>query len=198
MSYRSILVALLCFGLMSCATGGNPKLKLPDFGHLRGKATESIDVNLGSFAFFVAQRFVDDTDPDGAAVKEVLKGVSSMRVRHYEFAEDFAYAQSDLDQVRSQLTASGWNSLARVHDRKQQENLDVYVSIEKEKITGLAVVASEPREFTIINIVGTLDSKQVTVLREKLAPNYLSSLRKISAKQRVQSAQLAAARAGYR
>jgi hypothetical protein len=132
---------------------------------------------------------VGDADADRAVVKELLQGVSSMRVRHYEFAEDFAYSQSDLDEVRSQLTSAGWNSLASVRDRKQRENLDVYVSLEKEKIIGLAVVASEPREFTIVNIVGTLDAKRMTVLREKLAPGYLSLLRESSAQQRLQRLQ---------
>jgi hypothetical protein len=37
--------------------------------------------------------------------------------------------------------------------------------MEKERITGLAIVASEPREFTIVNAVGSLDLAQVDKLR---------------------------------
>ena len=179
MSYRLVLAACLCFGLVGCAAARDPQLQLPDFGHLRGKATDTVDITLGSFAFFVARHVIDDADAQSAAAKDILKGVSSMRIRHYEFAEDFVYSKSDLDNVRSQLTTRGWNAIAHVQDRKKNENVDVYVAVEKEKITGFAFVASEPREFTIVNIVGSLDPKQVAVLHEKLTADSSAALSQI-------------------
>jgi hypothetical protein len=107
----------------------------------------------------------------------LLKGVASMRVSHYEFADDFVYSRSDLERVRAQLASRGWSSLARVRDRRNQQEIDICIALEKQKITGLAIVASEPREFTIINVVGQLDVDQVAALREKFASDYNRSLR---------------------
>ncbi len=173
---RPIIVALLSVGLAGCASARSPELELPDFDHLRGKATETVDFSLGSFTFFLARRFMDDSDADSVLIKDMLKGVSSMRVRHYEFADDFAYSLSDLDSVRSQLTDRGWNALARIRDRKNNEDVGIYIALQKEKITGFAIVASEPREFTIVNIVGALDPKQVAAFRERFASDGLRSL----------------------
>ena len=33
----------------------------------------------------------------------------------------------------------------------------MYICLEDDKIKGLAVIASEPREFTIVNVIGTID-----------------------------------------
>jgi hypothetical protein len=39
--------------------------------------------------------------------------------------------------------------------------VDVYVCLEVGKIKGLAIIASEPREFTIVNIVGSIDPDKI-------------------------------------
>lgn len=168
MPMRLLLIAFTLFGLGGCAVHAQgSQLNLPDFDHLRGKATETIDLSLGSFVMFLAGRFVSDGDPDSAAVKELLKGVRRMDVRHYEFAEDFVYSKSDLEAVRAQLASQGWSTLARVRDRKNGEDIDICIALEKQKITGFAIVATEPREFTIVNVVGSLDLEQVAALRAK-------------------------------
>jgi hypothetical protein len=177
MYYRPISIVLMWFALLGCANAQGPQLELPDFDHLRGKATETIDISLGSFVFFLTRHAMDDEDLQSAAVRDLLKGVKSMRVRHYEFDDDFVYSRSELDDVRSQLAARGWNTLARIRDRRKNQEIDICVALENEKITGLAIVATEPREFTIINVVGKLDVAQVAALREKFASDYNRSLR---------------------
>ena len=52
----------------------------------------------------------------------------------------------------------------QVHKREPQENVDVYICIEGDKIMGLAVIASEPREFTIVNIIGSIDIDKIAQL----------------------------------
>jgi hypothetical protein len=59
--------------------------------------------------------------------------------------------------VRKQLAGPGWSALVQAHKREPRENVDVYVCMEKDKVTGLAIIASQPREFTIVNIVGSID-----------------------------------------
>ena len=68
-----------------------------------------------------------------------------------------AYDRWRIHSVRKQLAAPGWSALAQVHRRDDQEDVDVYVNTDGDKILGLAVVASEPRSFTIVHIVGNID-----------------------------------------
>jgi hypothetical protein len=51
-----------------------------------------------------------------------------------------------------------------VEKREPRENVDVYVNMEDDKVKGLAVIASEAREFTIVNIVGSIDIDKINRL----------------------------------
>ena len=160
MSHR-IAVALVLMVFSAVAGAASPRLKLPSFAHLESQAVESVDITFGRLPLRFASWFIDDDDPDGADVRQLLKSVKSVSVCHYRFGSDFVYSKTDLDAVRSQLSGKGWSQLVQVRDRRKAEDVDVYLSLDDDKITGVAIIVSEPREFTIVNIVGKLDMQQV-------------------------------------
>jgi hypothetical protein len=135
----------------------NPRLILPEFTALAQKATESVNITLDSALLAMAGRFLDGNDPEDAATKEILKGLRGIYVRSFTFDEDSAYRQSDIDAVRNQLSAPGWNRLVETHSRKTHADVDIYIMVANNQAIGLALIASEPREFTIVNIVGAID-----------------------------------------
>jgi hypothetical protein len=50
--------------------------------------------------------------------------------------------------------------------------VDVFVLLDGGKAKGLAIIAAEPREFTIVNIVGSIDLEDLHKLEGKLGvPN---------------------------
>jgi hypothetical protein len=135
----------------------NPKLLIPEFGGLAQKATESVTIALDPALLGMAARFLDANDPEDAATKEVIKGLRGIYVRSYTFDKDSVYQQADIDAVRSQLSAPGWNRLVQTRSRKTGANVDIYIMIDNNQAIGLALIASEPRQFTIVNIVGAID-----------------------------------------
>lgn len=157
-----------CLGAAALARAQSPELKLPAFADLKSHATETVDISIGALPLKLAGWIAgqDTTDADSAAVGALLKGLHTLRVRHYEFASEFAYPQAEVDAVRAQLAAAGWNQLVQVRDQNKEENVDVYLAVDKERITGVAIVASEPREFTIVHAIGSLDLAQVEKLRQ--------------------------------
>ena len=88
-------------------------------------------------------------------------GIKGIYVRSYKFDADFAYPKTDVDMVRKQLSAPGWQRLVEVRSRKEQQNVDIDILVEQEKANGLAIIASQPREFTIVNIVGSIDMRKL-------------------------------------
>ena len=60
-----------------------------------------------------------------------------------------------------QLNAPGWSRIVEARSKKDSTNVDVFVLIDGEKAQGLAIIASEAREFTIVNIVGNIDLEQL-------------------------------------
>jgi hypothetical protein len=168
MPFRPFIAALACVGIPVLAIAQSPQLQLPSFASLQQKATESVDVTIGSLALGIVGRLMDDGDQDSAQMKQLIQGLKSVQVRNYQFASDFAYSKADIDAVRSQLSGPAWTELAQVHDQKKNEDVGVYVALDHHKVTGFAVVASEPREFTIINIVGAVDLDKISALQKQL------------------------------
>jgi RNA polymerase sigma factor (sigma-70 family) len=149
------LVALLAPALAWAAP--NPRLVLPDLTALAHKATESVTISLDPSLLAMAGRFLNADDPQDAATKEILKGLQGIYVRSYTFDQDSAYRQADIDAIRNQLSAPGWNRLVETRSRKTQADVDIYIMVENNQAIGLALIASEPRQITIVNIVGSID-----------------------------------------
>jgi len=138
----------------------DPELRIPDFSNLRAKAVDSTDITVDGFLLRLARQFAAkaaEDDPEAAAAADVLKDIKSVNVRSFTFADDDAYSKADIDSVRRQLSGPGWSAVVSSHRRDPAEDVDVFINTDGEKILGLAVVASEAREFTIVNVVGNID-----------------------------------------
>ncbi|HET9446372.1 MAG TPA: DUF4252 domain-containing protein [Steroidobacteraceae bacterium] len=158
---HSILAVLGVLSLCSAASAEDGKLLLPEFGGLADKASEVVTITLDPALLGLAARFLDPNDAEDRAVREAIAGIKGIYVRSYKFDADFAYPRADVDTVRKQLTAPGWQRLVEVRSRKQQQNVDIYILVEQDRANGLAIIASEPREFTIVNIVGSIDMRKL-------------------------------------
>jgi len=140
-----------------------PEFRIPEFSHLRSKAVETVDVNVGGFLLGLARAFTKEerkTDPE----LRILDDIKAVKVRSYKFDSDDAYSKADVESVRGQLKGPEWNSLVQVHKRDGQQDVDVFVCVEDNKTCGLAVIATEPREFTVVSIVGSIDIDKLAEL----------------------------------
>ena len=157
---RQVLaMAVLTLPVAALAQDGH--LTMPDFSALAARASEHTDISLGGGLLHFASHFVDDKDPDSAATRRFMAGLREIEVHSYEFSSDQAYTASDIDLVRRQLQSPGWKRLVQTHSAAGHEDVDIYVALDGERPTGLAIIAAEPREFTIVNLVGTVDLKDL-------------------------------------
>jgi hypothetical protein len=178
-SIRALACAALC--LMSPAftaaqTNANSaplrgQLRLPEFATLADKASEVVNVTLDSRLLGMGCRFLSTEDPEEAKVKKLCTGLHGIFVRHFTFDNDFAYPKADIDAVRRQLSGPGWSQMVNVRSNKDKADVDVYVLIDGDKAQGLSIIASEPREFTIVNIVGSIDLEQLHDLKNFGVPD---------------------------
>ena len=167
---RLLAVAAVCLTLPLLATAQVPQLKLPSFPDLKQQATESVDLQLGWLPLHFVGWLMNDGDPDSAEVRKTLQGLKSVQIRSFEFSTDYAYPQAEIDQLRAQLSSPGWSPLVQVRKRGDQagrnkENVDIYVALEDRKVKGLVIIACEPREFTVVSIVGSIDLEQIAALQ---------------------------------
>lgn len=167
---RHRITILLWIFLMPglAAAAPNARLLLPDFSALSKKASESVTITLDPNLLAMAARFLDSKDPEEAQTIEVIKGLQGIYIRSFTFDSDGAYRASDIEAIRTQLSAPGWNRLVETRSRKTHANVDIYIMVDKSQAVGLAVIASEPRQFTIVNIVGAIDLDKLHKLEGQL------------------------------
>jgi hypothetical protein len=165
MKFALMLLAPLALLPCECALAADARVVLPDLRLLESKAEEVVSVNLDAPLLTLAAGFLDDRKPDEAAAKEIVAGLKGVYVRSYTFDADFVYAKSDVDAVRKQLATPGWQKLVEVRSLKAGTNCDVYLSMDGSRANGLVIIATEPRELTIVNIVGSVDLQKLHQLQ---------------------------------
>jgi len=162
--------ALLSLGVLpALASAQPPDLKLPSFADLQHEAVDTVNITIGPAMLRFAGWVIDDHDPESAAVRKTLRGLRSVQVHSFRFKTDHVYGASDLEALRSQLSAPGWYQLVKVRDHGT-DDVDIYYALDDHSITGLAILAAKPREFTLVNIVGTIDLDQIAALRHTFVP----------------------------
>ena len=156
---KSPLLALVATAVLALPASAAPitgALDLPDFSHLERKARESVNVNLDGFLMRIAKAVASNEHGDDEGLK-LLQDIKSVQVKSFEFDADNEYSKSDVDAIRKQLASPGWSAIAQVRKRENQEDVDVFICTEGEKILGLAVIASGLRTLTIVNVIGSID-----------------------------------------
>ncbi len=121
------------------------------------KASEHVDVSLNASTLQFAAKFLDSSDPDEAKVKKLLVGIEGIYVRHFSFKSAGAWNEADLEPVRAQLHGPEWSKIVGVVSSEDGENAEVWLRTSGNKSIGVAIVATEQKEITVVNIAGTID-----------------------------------------
>lgn len=153
--WELIGLALLLPGLLCAAA--EPRLALPEFKDLADKAAESVVITMDPSLLGMASRFMDADNAQDAAAIAVIKGLQGIYVRSFTFDHDDAYRPADVEAIRKQLTEPAWKRVVVTRSKKTHADVDIYLMADGDKVRGLALIASEPRALTIVNIVGAID-----------------------------------------
>ena len=138
-------------------------LKLPPALEALGRvASETVDVTMDASMIRFAERFLSDRDPDQAKAKRILRGLNAIYVKTFEFSTEGAYKLADLDAVRDQLRGPGWSRMVQTRDGK--ENIDVFMKSREGAVNGMVILASEPKELTIVQIDGPIRPEDLASL----------------------------------
>lgn len=137
-------------------------IKMPaGLDRLAAKASEVVDISLDGPLLQLAGRFLSEKDPDEAKVKRMIGGLKGVYVKSFEFDERDQYKESDVEDFRSQLRAPGWARIVGARSKRNGENAEVYLKTDGGQITGLAVISADPKELTIVNIVGSIRPEDI-------------------------------------
>ncbi|HKF23815.1 MAG TPA: DUF4252 domain-containing protein [Candidatus Angelobacter sp.] len=154
---RSVVIVIaICLVLPAWAQ--KAKLELKNLEKLSSKASDVNDITLDGAMLQLALTLLQQTDdPDAAKLRDAVKDLKGIYVKSFEFDSPGQYSQEDVDAIRAQLAAPGWQRIVESSSRKSREHNEIFVMKEGNVFTGLAILVAEPTELTVVNIVGLID-----------------------------------------
>jgi hypothetical protein len=172
---RSKTLAVVFLGLVLQfvavpARAQSARLKLDHLEKLSEKAAEVTNVTLDGSMLQLAAKFLDldKDDPEAGQVKDIIKKINGIYVRSFEFDEPNQYSPADVSEIRAQLAAPGWTKIIESRDKHSAENNEIYVMKDaNNNIAGIAILVVEPKELTVVNIVGPVDLDKLGALSGK-------------------------------
>lgn len=136
---------------------------------LEARADEVVEVTLDGELLRLAAGLVaaaDDTGADDPELNALLGQLQGIYVNSYSFREEGAYDRAIVERLRGGLGA-GWQRLVNVRSR-DRENVEIWVRRAGERFDGLVILAAEPRELTVVQLVGPVDLDTLARLEGQL------------------------------
>jgi len=162
---KTIIAALVILvGGPGSALAQGPQLQLGHLDRLAKLAVETVNVTIDSSMLKLATSFLK-SDGDQSSVKEMLSGVRGIYVRSFEFDKENVYTPDDVETIRKQLTSDKWERQVTVDSKRDRELVEIYNWREANGSGGLAILVAEPKELTVVNIVGPFDLSKIAALQ---------------------------------
>ena len=166
--FKTTLFALLLIITSAfVAKAQDSRIQLGSLDRLASKASQTVDVNVDERLMKLAARLFSDKDEDERDIKKLIAGLKGIYVKSFEFDADGQFVAADLEPIRTQLTGAGWTKMVNVRSRKEG-TVEVYLQFAGEMVNGLAVLHTDDKELTVVNIVGPVDLDKLAQLEGQM------------------------------
>jgi hypothetical protein len=166
------MLRLISIALVAAVCGAAPvraqnaRLQIDHLDKLFPKAVETVDVRIDGSLLLMASKFLRSDKADEAAVKEIVQALKGVYVKGVEFDKEGEYSDADVESVRQQLSAPGWERIVGVRSKRDGQNVEVFLMINNDAvIEGIGVLISDPKQVLVVNVVGPLDPEKINNLR---------------------------------
>jgi Sec-independent protein translocase protein TatA len=124
---------------------------------LAARASDVTEVTLGKNMLAFAAKFMHGKDDDEAATRHLIEGLDGIYVRDYSFDKDNQYSPDDIESLRKYFETSEWSPIVHTRERKSGESTDVLVKLVNGENKGMFILDAEPRELSIVLILGPIN-----------------------------------------
>lgn len=123
---------------------------------LAARASDVTEVTLGKSMLAFAAKIMNGKDEDDVTTRRLIEGLEGIYVREYEFEKEGQFSAEDVEQLRKYFETGEWSPVVKDRERKTGESTDVMVKLENGESHGLFILSVEPRELTIVLILGPI------------------------------------------
>ena len=167
MKNRFLTLILAMGALAGTASAQTSALPLPPAVEkdLAARASDVTEVTLGKNMLAFASKFMDGKDNDETATRQLITGLDGIYVREYEFDKEGQYSMDEIEQLRKYFETSEWTPIVRERERKSGETTDVMVKLVNGESHGMFILTAEPKELTIVLILGPIKMEDLSKLK---------------------------------
>ncbi len=167
MKNRILVLALGAAAMAATALAQTTQLPLPPAveKELAARASNVTEVTLGKNMLGFAAKFMNGRDEDQAATRHLIEGLEGIYVRSYEFDKEGEYSIEEIEKLRQYFETSEWTPLVRERERKTGETTDVMVKLVNGENHGMFIFTAEPKELTIVLILGPIKMEDLGKLK---------------------------------
>ena len=134
------------------------KLHFERLSALETKARDVVEVNVDGKLLDLAKRVTTKiNDKDARTIGQAISGLKGIYVRVYNFAEVNQFNMADVDQIRAELNGPGWEKVANVRSKKNNQKVDIFTMFTGDQMSGAAVIISDDKTVALVNVVGIID-----------------------------------------
>ena len=148
-------VLLLALLIPRAASAQGARLQLDHLNKLADRARETVDVTVDAAMLKETAGFLAGKGADSEKVQQLIEGITGIYVKSFQFGVPDAYTEADVETIRKQVSGAGWSRIVGI--RGKRELTEIYFWKERETNGGLVVIAAQPNELTVVNIVGRVD-----------------------------------------
>ena len=102
---------------------------------------------------------------DDAEARHLIEGLEGIYVRSYEFDKEGQFSADEVEQLRKYFETSEWSPIVKSRERKNSESADVMVKLVNGESHGIFILSVEPRELTIVLILGPIHPEDLGKLK---------------------------------
>jgi len=132
---------------------------------LAARASDVTEVTLGKNMLAFAAKFMNGKDKDDAAARQLIEGLDGVYVRDYEFDKEGQYSMDELKQLRASFQSPEWSSIVHTRERGSGETTDIMVKMVNGESRGMFILSAEPKELSIVLILGPIRMDQLGQLK---------------------------------
>jgi len=145
------------------------RLHFERLSSLESKARDVIEVNVDGKLLDLAKRVTAKVnDPDAKTVAQAISGLKGIYVRVYNFEQENQYDPTDVDQIRAELNNPGWEKVANVRSKRNNQKVDIYTMFTGPDMSGAAVVISDTKSVAVVNVIGMIDIETLVELSGRM------------------------------
>jgi hypothetical protein len=132
---------------------------------LAARASDVTEVTLGKNMLEFAAKIMNGKNDNDAEARKLIEGLDGIYVREYDFDKEGEFSADEVEQLRKYFETTEWSSIVKERARKTGESTDVMVKLVNGESHGMFILDVEPKELTIVLILGPIHLDDLGKLR---------------------------------